>query len=102
LGIVLPLLPTTPFLLLASYLFVRSSKKLNSYLLNHPLLGFYIKSYLEKKGIPLKLKIFNLVLLWGLILYSVFCVLANLYLQVLLIIIALSVSTHILMLKTLK
>jgi len=101
-GIVLPLLPTTPFLLLASYLFFRSSKRFYDFLINHKVLGFYIKSYIEKKGVPLKLKIINLVLLWGVISLSAFVFIKNIYISILLMVIAIGVTLHILMLKTLK
>lgn len=47
LGIFLPVLPTTPFLLLAAFLFARSSQRLHSYLVNHPVLGEYISNYYD-------------------------------------------------------
>ena len=56
-GIFLPLLPTTVFLLIASYFFMKSSPELNEKLLNHKHLGSYIRNYKEKKGMPLKTKI---------------------------------------------
>ena len=52
-GIFLPLLPTTPFLLLASWCFVRSSDKLHYKLMNNKYLGPFIKNYKEKKGIKI-------------------------------------------------
>lgn len=45
LGIFLPLLPTTPFLLLSAFCFARSSTRLHSYLVNHRVLGTYISNY---------------------------------------------------------
>jgi uncharacterized protein len=45
LGIFLPVLPTTPFLLLSAFLFARSSERLHTYLVNHPVLGEYISNY---------------------------------------------------------
>ena len=65
LGILLPLLPTTPFLLLAAGCFVRSSPKLYAWLLNHKWFGSYIRHYREHKAIPLRAKIVVLALLWG-------------------------------------
>lgn len=102
LGIFLPLVPTTPLLLLSAFLFVKSSSKLYTFLVGNKILGFYIKSYIEKKGIPLKLKILNLTLLWLAIGYTSLCVIDNLYIKIILGIIALSVSLHIILLKTLK
>lgn len=53
-GIFLPLVPTTPLLLLAAALFCRSSPKLYGWLLAHPVFGTYIRNYRENKAIPLK------------------------------------------------
>ena len=52
-GIVIPLLPTTPFLLLAAACYSRSSKKFYNWLLNNKWFGPYITNYLDGKGIPL-------------------------------------------------
>ena len=63
-GIFLPGLPTTPFLILAAYLYIRSSKKLYNWLINNKILGIYIKGYLSGKGMPLRAKIISLILMW--------------------------------------
>lgn len=56
-GIILPLLPTTPFLLLAGFFFARSSEKLNHWLLNHKHLGPYIHAFRSKTGLTRSQKI---------------------------------------------
>ena len=56
-GIFLPVLPTTPFLLLSATLFLRSSQKLYDWLLSHPYLGEYIRNFKEHRAIPLRVKI---------------------------------------------
>ena len=71
-GIFLPLLPTTPFLLLAAACYIRSSERLYSWLINNKWVGRYIKNYLEGKGIPLKSKVLSISALWITIGYSVF------------------------------
>jgi uncharacterized membrane protein YbaN (DUF454 family) len=63
-GIFLPVLPTTPFLLLAAACFMRSSKRFYLWLVNHPLLGPWIVDYLEGEGIPLKAKVYAIGLMW--------------------------------------
>jgi uncharacterized membrane protein YbaN (DUF454 family) len=63
-GIFLPLLPTTPFLLLASACYVRGSETLHRRLLEHPHLGPYIRNFEEGKGIPRRAKITVILLLW--------------------------------------
>jgi uncharacterized membrane protein YbaN (DUF454 family) len=62
-GIFLPILPTTPFLLLAAACFARTSPKFYHWLVSHPRLGKYIVYYLEGKGIPLKAKIYTITLI---------------------------------------
>jgi len=64
LGIFLPVLPTTPFLLLAAACFMRSSKRFYLWLVNHRQLGPWIVDYLEGQGIPLKGKIYAIGLMW--------------------------------------
>ncbi len=63
-GIFLPLLPTTPFLLLSAGCFARSSKRFYSWLVSHPILSKYILAYLNGEGIPRKAKIYTLCTLW--------------------------------------
>lgn len=101
-GIFLPLLPTTPFLLLSASLYAISSKRLHRWLLNNKLFGNYIKNYKEGKGIPLKVKVLSLSFLWITILYSIFCVVKILFVRIILLLIAIGVSIHIVSLKTLK
>jgi uncharacterized membrane protein YbaN (DUF454 family) len=65
LGIFLPLLPTTPFLLLASWCFARGSTRLHRWLLSHPWFGDYLRNFEAGRGIPLRAKIVATVLLWS-------------------------------------
>ncbi len=102
-GIFLPLLPTTPFLLLSTVLFAKSSTTMYNWLLNHMVFGKYIHDYREEKSMLLKIKMTTLVMLWGTILFSIFEVVnQKLWLQLLLVTIATGVSIHILSLKTKK
>jgi uncharacterized membrane protein YbaN (DUF454 family) len=100
-GIVVPLLPTSPFLLLASACFLRSSKKLHHWLLNYPVLGMYIKSYLEYGAITQKSRVCTIALLWVTIIVSAFYATHLLWVRTALFVIALSVSIHLIRMKTL-
>jgi len=102
LGIVLPLLPTTPFFLLAAVCFAKSSKRFYTWLLNNKWFGNYIKNYQEKKGVPLKVKILSISLLWITILFSVVFIVHILLFRIILILIAIIVTIHILSIRTLK
>ncbi|MDR0372686.1 MAG: YbaN family protein [Nitrososphaerota archaeon] len=102
-GIFLPLLPTTPFLLLTAACYMRSSKRMHKWLLNNRWFGEYIKNYQAGRGIPLKTKIIAITILWITILFSVFFMLSEiLILQVVLIAIAVVVSLHLIRLPTFK
>ena len=72
LGIFLPLLPTTPFLLLASACYVRSSERLHRRLMGNRVLGGYIRNFQERRGIPLRAKVTTVALLWLPLAYSVY------------------------------
>ena len=70
LGVVLPLLPATPFFLLASACYVRGSQALHSRLMSHKYLGTYITNIQEHRGMPLKAKIMTIAVLWASLLFS--------------------------------
>nr|WP_272890917.1 YbaN family protein [Stutzerimonas sp. S1] len=63
-GIFLPVLPTTPFMLLAAACFVRSSERFYVWLVEHPRLGPWFRDYLEGNGIPLKGKAYTILTMW--------------------------------------
>ncbi|MDR2058158.1 MAG: YbaN family protein [Dysgonamonadaceae bacterium] len=100
-GIFLPVLPTTPFLLLSATLFARSSEQLYNRLLNHPVLGEYIRDFLKEKAIPLRIKIFSVSIMWTAMLCTIFFAVNKiLWLQILLFAVAISITIHILSYKT--
>lgn len=102
LGIFLPLLPTAPFFLLAAACYVRSSKRLYHWLLNNKWFGKYMKNYRERKEIPLKVKIFSISLLWLTIMFSIIFIVDNLFVRIILFLIAIGVTIHILSIRTMK
>lgn len=101
-GIFLPLIPTTPLLLLSAALFCRSSPRLYNWLLSHPKLGPYIRNFREYKAIPLRVKVLSVTLLWGTLLYCAIFVTENIWLRLMFISIAIGVTIHILSYDTLK
>jgi uncharacterized membrane protein YbaN (DUF454 family) len=64
-GLFLPLLPTTPFLLLASWCFARGSDRLHRWLLSHRVFGDYLRNFEAGRGIPLNAKILATLMLWA-------------------------------------
>jgi uncharacterized membrane protein YbaN (DUF454 family) len=100
-GVLLPVLPTTPFLLLSSACYYKSSKRMHRWMLTNQWFGKYLKNYAEGKGISLKAKFFIISLLWILIIYSIFVV-NNLLIQLTLFAIAIGVTIHLIKLPTLR
>jgi uncharacterized membrane protein YbaN (DUF454 family) len=108
-GIVLPILPTTPFLLAAAACYYKSSEKMHRWLLNNKWFGEYIRNYTEGKGLTKKTKITALTVLWATIIFSTFFMLHRLLppnlvlpLQFVMIAVAVAVSFHILRLPTFR
>lgn len=102
LGIVLPLLPTTPFLLLAAVCYARSSPRMLHWLTHNRWFGTYIRNYREGRGIPRREKILTLTLLWLTIGVTVVFFVPLLWVKILLVVIALAVTVHLLRIKTMK
>ena len=101
-GIFLPLLPTTPFLLLAAALYFRGSPRLYEWLLAHPHLGTYIRNFREHKAIPLRVKITSVTLVWATLLYCTFGIAEVWWQRILFLLLATGITIHILHFKTLK
>jgi uncharacterized protein len=100
LGMFLPLLPTTVFLLMAAYCYSKSSEKFHNWLLTNKLCGKYISNYKSGRGISTRQKISTILVLWASIGFSIWLLEARLWLALLLAAVALGVSIHILWLRT--
>lgn len=101
-GIFLPILPTTPLLLLASFLFLKSSKPLYDWLMNHPRLGPYIRNFMVHKSIPLKIKIISVSMVWITLLYCAVAVAEHWAFRLFFVLLAAGITIHILSYKTQK
>jgi hypothetical protein len=101
-GIVLPLVPTVPFLLLAAACYARSSEKCYAWLLNHRWFGEHIRNYRSGKGIPLRAKAAAIVLLWLAIGASAVFVIDIAWVRILLLAIAAGVTVQMCCLPTLR
>ncbi|MDF2612381.1 MAG: uncharacterized protein K0S71_167 [Clostridia bacterium] len=100
-GVFFPVLPTTPFLLLTSFCFVRSSTRLYHWLINHKLFGTYIYNYMTYKAVKKSTKVGALLFLWASLIVSMI-IIDQMYLRILLLVIGTLVSIHILSLKVLN
>jgi hypothetical protein len=101
-GIVIPLVPTTPLLLLAAACFVRSSDRMYQWLIGNRLFGPIIYNYRQHRAIALRSKVAALVMLWGVIGYTALAATSAVWLRLLLVSIAIGVTLHLLRLRTLK
>jgi uncharacterized membrane protein YbaN (DUF454 family) len=101
-GIFLPILPTTPFLLLSAACYYKGSERMHRWLLNNKLFGSYIRNYKEGKGISQAGKILTLFLLWITICLSAFYLVDNCLIQIALFAIAFVVTVHIARLPTFR
>lgn len=102
LGVFLPVLPTTPFLLLAAACYFRSSDRFYRWLINNRILGTYIQNYLEGRGMSMRSKAITLLLLWLTIGLTVIFGIQNTIVRIILVIVALGVTLHVSRLKTRK
>lgn len=99
-GIFIPLLPTTPFLLLAAWLFMHNSPTWHAWLMNQRWLSVYIVDYQQGLGLPLRVKIRMLILLWLTMTFTAFVFVSSWWIRGGLYGIAVAVTIHILRLKT--
>jgi uncharacterized membrane protein YbaN (DUF454 family) len=101
-GIFIPILPTTPFLLISAALYARSSTRFYNWLINNRIFGKFIKDYREGKGIPLRLKIMTITLLWITIGCSAVFAIDILWVRIMLVIIAAGVTAHVIRIRPKK
>lgn len=100
-GIFIPILPTTPFLLLAAGCFMRSSEQLYAWLIHHKWFGDYIRHYREYRAIPLQAKAIALGLLWAVIGATIIFAVTLWWVRALLVIVAVGVTLHLIHIKNL-
>ena len=100
-GVFVPLLPTTPFLLLAAACYARSSPRFYHWLIHHHWLGEYIRNYRENRAIKFRDKVTTIAIMWlgmglTIILFD------PLWLRLLLGVIGIAVTVHLLSLRTIR
>ncbi|MDD4555305.1 MAG: YbaN family protein [Bacteroidales bacterium] len=100
LGVFLPLLPTTPFLLGAAACFYRSSDRFYHWIMDNKYFGHYLRNYKAGRGIPLRIKILALAFTWSSTLFSAIFIVPWLWLKIFLIAISVAVTIHLSVIKT--
>lgn len=100
-GVFLPVLPTTPFLLIASYCFVRSSEKLHDWLINRSVFSKYLQNYIKYHAVTLWTKIISISTLWITITIS-FILIRSIYVRIILVLVLIGVTIHLALLKVMR
>lgn len=105
LGMILPIMPTTVFLLLAAGCYAKSSPKFYKWLHTNKFFGKHLQNYRDKKGMPVSAKVFSISFLWISILFSIYAIRNTsvfLYVSIFLLIIAVAITIHLLTIQTYK
>ncbi len=98
-GIILPVLPTTPFLLLAAACFSGTSERAYRFLLKSPVFGPYIRHYRTKQGVSVRTKVQAISLLWALLILGA-VTMGKTWAYIVFPIIGAGVTCHLLLIKT--
>ncbi len=101
-GIAVPGLPTTPFLLLSAACYLRSSSRLYQWITNHKIFGEYIKIYHEKKAMTMRSKIISLAMMWTMITVSIIFFISGNFIRISVLLAGLTGTLVILRIKTYK
>lgn len=99
-GMFMPILPTTPFVLLAAAIFLRTSESLHAWLISHKRFGPYIDDYLQGRGLTKGTKTIALLTLWGSVLFSIWRFVDFTPARIAMIVVAAAVSVYLLQLPT--
>ena len=98
-GIIVPILPTTPFLLLAAACYMRSSERFYQWLTRNRIFGAYVRNYIEGRGMRIRMKILTIFLLWLAIGLTVAFEVQSIVIRIVLICIAIGVTVHIVLIR---
>ncbi|MBN1895912.1 YbaN family protein [bacterium] len=101
-ALLIPVVPTTPFLLVAAACYIRSSQRFYSWLINHRWLGPPVRAYREEKGMTLWNKILTIATFWIANLVTALFIAKVLWLRIFLFAFASFMTWHVARLKTLR
>ncbi|MDR2830341.1 MAG: YbaN family protein [Methanobrevibacter sp.] len=98
-GVFLPLMPTTPFVILAAFCFGKSLKRAENWILKSKYFGSYIENYRNKVGVPIRAKVRSIIFLWIVLIVSMVYT-WSFFTFIILLLVGVAVSLHIYFLKT--
>jgi uncharacterized membrane protein YbaN (DUF454 family) len=98
-GIAVPILPTTPFVLIAAACYLRGSKRMYDWMVENRYIGSYLRDYMEGRGISIRAKATSVAVLWALIVLSAIFATSNSAIRIVLLVIAVAVTAHLVTLR---
>jgi len=101
-GLFLPVIPTTPLLILAAACYYRGSDRLHNWILSSRWFGETIKNYQEGRGLTRDTKVRAISMMWAMILISAWFFVSNLFIRVAIICVAIGVTVYLARLPTLE
>lgn len=102
LGIIIPGLPTTPFMILAAFCFMKSSHRMYKWVTTNKLFGNKVKRFIDNRAIPISGKIFSISAMWIMITISIIFFVDNIWLYILLPTLGIGGTIFLLTIKTCK
>ena len=99
-GVIVPLLPTTPFWLLTCWFYLHSSLVLYDRVITNRYIGRYLKNYLEDRSISISTKITAITVMWSSFIYTAFFFEADWWINIILLLVSIGVTLHILSIQT--
>jgi hypothetical protein len=101
-GIILPVIPTTPFILFSAWCYYRGSERFHDWLVNHPYLGPIVEEYGNGEGMTKESKIKAIILTWTAVLMTAVFILQSLLMRAIIIVIAVIGTIVLIRIKTRK
>ena len=99
-GLLLPIIPPSPFLLLTAFCYARGSERFYGWLLTNPHFGEYIRALRTGEGIPLRIKVYAIAVLWLTLGSTIIFIVPLWSVKLLLTLVGLGVSVYIAQLPT--
>ena len=100
-GIFVPVLPTTPFLLISAVCYMKGSGRMYNWLVNHKILGAFLKQYFEYRAVSRRTKIVSITFLWTGILISIVFFIESVLIRIIVAAVAVGVTIHIIKIRNL-
>lgn len=98
-GMVIPILPTTPFVLIAAACYLRGSRRMYDWMIANRYIGGYLRDYMEGRGVSVRAKATSVVVLWILIALSASFATDSTTVRIVLLAVAVAVTVHLVTLK---